>query len=240
MPPVRTRGLVIGERAFEDRDKILTVLTEHDGKLSCIAKGVRSPKSPLAASCRLFSWSEFVYYPGKSFANITQASLIDPFYELGNDLYTMTLASWPLELINRFYDYYQQDERILKLAVYYLYYLAHGKAVSNELLTCVFALKLLQAAGICPDFSESAEPLYFSINDAALQTGKPAQGYAYKVSPSQREFLILGLTKPLQQCTQLQADKKDMNHLLDLLNHFIQEQQGVRFKTYELLKELRV
>ena len=74
MALVKTKGIVIREQPFQEKDKILTLFTEEEGKVKAIAKGVRRNRSPLVAATQLFAYSEFVYYPGKNFANINQAS----------------------------------------------------------------------------------------------------------------------------------------------------------------------
>lgn len=90
---IETNGIIIKEMPYRDQDKILTVFTEKEGKVQCIARGVRRPKSPLLASTQVFAYSELVYYPGKTFGNIQQAHLIESFYALRNDLNKMALGS---------------------------------------------------------------------------------------------------------------------------------------------------
>ena len=46
---VRTKGIVISENNSGDFDKMLTILTPGNGKIGCLAKGARRPKSLLMA-----------------------------------------------------------------------------------------------------------------------------------------------------------------------------------------------
>lgn len=102
MALVKTKGLIIREQPFQDQDKLLTIFTEKEGKQRAIAKGVRRRKSALVAATQLFAFSEFVYYPGKNFASINEANLIESFYPLRQDVGKMTLSSYLLELLDAF------------------------------------------------------------------------------------------------------------------------------------------
>ena len=48
-----TRALVLREVKYKEADKILTVLTEDEGKLTVSARGVMRRGSKLAAACQL-------------------------------------------------------------------------------------------------------------------------------------------------------------------------------------------
>ena len=49
MSIVKMKGIIIAENNMGDFDKMLTMLTPGAGKISCVAKGARRPKSSLLA-----------------------------------------------------------------------------------------------------------------------------------------------------------------------------------------------
>ena len=53
MKNIKTTGIVIAENSLGDSDKILTILTPNVGKISCVAKGAKRPKSMLLAGSQL-------------------------------------------------------------------------------------------------------------------------------------------------------------------------------------------
>ena len=53
MKSIKTTGIVIAENSLGDSDKILTILTPNVGKISCVAKGAKRPKSMLLAGSQL-------------------------------------------------------------------------------------------------------------------------------------------------------------------------------------------
>ena len=57
-----TNALVLREADYRESDKILTLLTEREGKLTVSARGCRRKNSPIAAGCQLLVWGEFTLY----------------------------------------------------------------------------------------------------------------------------------------------------------------------------------
>ena len=86
MKLLKVKGVVIKEIAYKDNDKIITLLTDELGKISCMAKGAKKTNSALLASCQLFVYSEFILYKGSTFYHINSAESIDTFYALRIDL----------------------------------------------------------------------------------------------------------------------------------------------------------
>lgn len=60
-----TTGLVLSRTNFQEADRILTILSPDQGKVSVIAKGVRRSRSKLAGGIELFSISELTLLPSR-------------------------------------------------------------------------------------------------------------------------------------------------------------------------------
>lgn len=246
MALIKTKGLVIKEQAFKEQDKILTIFTQDEGKIQCIARGVRRQKSGLLASTQIFAYSEFVYYPGKTFGSINQANLIDSFYPLRNDLTKMALASYLLDLINNTFDFYQKDPVILKLLLYVLYYMANGKAKSDIALVAAFQMKLISVLGYrprlenCTNCECQTDLNYFSIENYGLvcKNCYNTTGYAYKITESMRKILIDFLKLPMKEIKDHEYNTEDMMKLNDILDHYIGYCIGKTSKAYTFYKSM--
>jgi len=246
MALIKTKGLVIKEQAFKEQDKILTIFTQDEGKIQCIARGVRRQKSGLLASTQVFAYSEFVYYPGKTFGSINQANLIDSFYPLRNDLTKMALASYLLDLINNAYDFYQKDPVILKLLLYVLYYIANGKAKSDTAMVGAFQMKLISVLGYrprlesCMTCQSKTELNYFSIDDYGLvcKNCYNTTGYAYKITKPIYNAFIDFLKLPMKEIKDRDYNIEDMMKLNDILEHYIGHCMGKTSKAYTFYKSL--
>ena len=60
-----TRGLILREAKYKESDKILTILTETEGKISAKARGVARTRSKLAAATQLLCFSELTLFGNK-------------------------------------------------------------------------------------------------------------------------------------------------------------------------------
>ena len=85
MKLIKIKGIVIKETSYKDNDKIITLLTDTYGKISCMAKGAKKTNSPILANCQYLVYSEFVLYKGTNFYHVNSASIINMFYKLRTD-----------------------------------------------------------------------------------------------------------------------------------------------------------
>ena len=60
MGTVKTKGIIIAEKVMSDFDKMLTILTPNMGKIECVAKGARRPKSLLMAGTQFLCFGDYI------------------------------------------------------------------------------------------------------------------------------------------------------------------------------------
>lgn len=86
MANVKMNGIILAENNVGDFDKMLTMLTPGVGKISCVAKGARRPKSALLAGTQLFCFGEYLMYKGTETYHINSVETIEVFYNIRTDL----------------------------------------------------------------------------------------------------------------------------------------------------------
>lgn len=244
---IETRGIIIKEMVYREQDKILTVFTEKEGKVQCIARGVRRPKSPLLASTQVFAYSELVYYPGKTFANLQQAHLIESFYALRNDLTKMALGSYMLDLINNSFEIYQESPQILKLLLHSLYYLSENKAKNDLVIIAAFQMKLVSFLGYrpvltaCMACQKETDLLYFDIESSGLVCGncRQANHYTYRLDQKLCDFLRDLLAYPIKDLKNREIDEVVVLKAMDILEHYLSKCVGKASKAYSFYKEMK-
>ena len=101
MRAFKAEGIILKRRDFGEADRILTVFTLQRGKLLVIAKGVRRITSRRAGNVELLNRVSMFLYPGKRFWNLTEATSIDTYQKLKEDLTLSTYAFHILELTDR-------------------------------------------------------------------------------------------------------------------------------------------
>jgi len=82
-----TTGIVLSRTNYGEADRIITLLTPDYGKLRCIAKGARRPKSKLASGVELFCVSQISYIKGKSdLMTLTSTRVEESFDSIVQDI----------------------------------------------------------------------------------------------------------------------------------------------------------
>lgn len=147
----KTKGIVIKETNYSDNDKILTVLTEDLGKISCMAKGARKTNNHLLASSQFLVYSEFVLYKGSNFYHINSAEVINTFYNLKTDYDKLEDAFFFSKILFTLTYENEENDGILSLFLNTLYIL-ENKAFDLKLLKAIFQLKLLSLLGMAPRY----------------------------------------------------------------------------------------
>jgi DNA repair protein RecO (recombination protein O) len=97
----KTQAIVLSRFELGEADRVLTLLTPHDGKLKAIAKGVRRPKSRIGGSVEPFAELHLVLVRGRTFDVITQASVGEAWLALRDRLESAATAWYIGELAER-------------------------------------------------------------------------------------------------------------------------------------------
>lgn len=149
MKLLKVKGVVIKEIPYKENDKIITLMTDKLGKISCMAKGAKKTNSALLASCQLLVYSEFVLYKGTSFYHINSAETIDTFYSLRTDYDKLEKAYEITKVLNNLVVENEDTENILSLYLNSLYVISKDMFEFNYVMS-IFKLKMLVLLGYSP------------------------------------------------------------------------------------------
>lgn len=170
-----TRALVLREVKYKEADKILTVLTEDEGKMTVSARGVMRSKSKIAAACQLLTFSDMTLYENRGKWYIREAQTIEQFLGLRDDIADLALGTYFAELLEAVSDEDSPDGQILSLGLNSLFALSR-KLYSPEHIKSVFELRLMCISGYeprldcCPvcDKSEVDKPVFSTLGGTVL------------------------------------------------------------------------
>ncbi len=101
MPSYTANGLVVHRHDLGEYDRILTLFTREQGKLSAVAKGARRPKSRVSGATDLFTYSRFLLGTGKNLDVVSQCEIAESFPDLRYDLERLARATYICELLDR-------------------------------------------------------------------------------------------------------------------------------------------
>lgn len=243
---VNYKGIVIKEVNTGEADKIVTVLTAEEGKISVVAKNARRTKNSLSSGTQLLCFSDYMLFKGKELYNMSCCEVIEPNYEIRNDIYKLTYSSHILDLI---YDNVQEgepSESILRLLLNTLYVIAKTER-PLELVTRVFELRLMALLGYEPQVSgcincnkTDDENMYFDLDNSGIVCGEC-------VNPKGRVIPLLpGTVKALKYIMRINPQKlfsfslseQSIKELGIISRKYIKEHLGKEYNKLDYLKQL--
>lgn len=152
------QGIVIKKTTVHDSDYIVTILTPDNGKIFCLAKGVKNIKSHRLGSLELGNIVKISTYSKDNYTWLSESQTTFPFLQSDKSLTQLNLLFYVLEIINHFLAENQQIEGVYQTVENLI------KAISqnsfNELV--LQEINLIEALGFGtpPEISQS-----FSSND---------------------------------------------------------------------------
>lgn len=169
-----TKALVLREVKYKEADKILTVLTESDGKMTVKARGALRKSCKYSAASQVLSYSELTLFGNNGKWSINEAETIEQFLPLRTDIANLALASYFAEAMEAVSDEDSPNPAVLQLGLNSLFALSRG-LYAPEHIKAVFELRLMCLSGFEPDVfdcavcgREEAEDALFSLNGGIL------------------------------------------------------------------------
>jgi DNA repair protein RecO (recombination protein O) len=145
-------AIVLRSQPFKERDRLVTFLTEHHGKLTGVAKGAIHSKR-FGGTLDLFACSRFRYKEGQGeLVFIEEANLKRDFVELRTKLENISAAGYFADLILRLTEDRHPAREVFLLLAHYLY-LLEEKTATFEIVRS-FEIKLLERLGWAPVLEE--------------------------------------------------------------------------------------
>lgn len=143
------KGLVLREVNYKESDKILTVLTAEEGKLTVSARGCRKKGSAIAAASQLLVWSEFTLYEYQGRWAVKEAITERRFDAVRTDLDKLSLASYFAEVTETLAEEGQAEPELLSLTLNSLHAL-EKLSLPTALIKTAFEWKAMALAGYEP------------------------------------------------------------------------------------------
>ena len=144
------------------------------GKISCVAKGARRPKSALLAGTQMFCFGEYLVYKGSQTYHINSVEPIEVFYNLRIDLDKLKYAVHINKIVQDVTHENQNCYQILQLLLNTLYIISETDK-NLDMVLGVFKLRLLCILEFtpqvmqCTNCQEKENLTYFSLKDNGLK-----------------------------------------------------------------------
>ena len=241
-----TRGLVLRTTEYKETDRILTVLTAEDGLLTLKARGVRSNRSKLKGACQLLTYAEFTVSEVRGFRFISEATAIEMFAGLRNDIVLLALGSYFAQLAEVLSQEDAASPALLSLILNALYALSKLQK-PPRLVKAATELRLAAIAGYQPELSGccvcgNPEPDRFSIAEGTLECAacRSGDGVRMPLSPASLAAMRYILSCPDKKLFSFSISGAAEKELCDAAESYLLTQLERSFYTLDFYKSLHI
>lgn len=169
-----TDGLILKEQNIGEKDKLVTVLTRHNGLVRAFVRGAKSFKNRKNSATGMFCYSKISLYKSRDSYIIDEAEPIETFFGLREDLEKISLAQYFSELVISLVQEEELAEEYLRLVLNSLHFLAKG-TMPIEQVKAITELRLMCIAGFMPNLiacercgEYETNTMYFDVEDGLL------------------------------------------------------------------------
>jgi DNA repair protein RecO (recombination protein O) len=147
---ITTMALVLRTVDYKETDKILTLLTRDQGKLTASARGCRKKGSAIAAGCQLLAWSEVVLYDYQGRWAVKEAAAERLFQGVRDDIERLALGCYFAEVAELLAVEGESSPELLSLTLNSLHALDKMQEKPLTLVKAAFEWKAMALAGYEP------------------------------------------------------------------------------------------
>lgn len=244
---LKTNALVLREVAYQDADKLLTILTQDYGRLTVRARGVRSRSSKLKAACQLLAYGEFTLLERGNFHTVTEAQLLEPFQGLRADLDKLSLGSYLVQLGETLSDADADSPELLRVLLYALDAMARLDR-PQQLVKAATELRLLCLAGYMPTLDGcavcgAANPTQFHVGQGVLHCPECKQelepGLSLPLTPGALDAMRFICDAPMERLYRFDLPAASLKSLSDATETFLLTQLERGFSALDFYKSLQ-
>lgn len=147
---ITTNALVLRAVDYRESDKILTLFTREQGKLTASARGCRKKGSAIAAGCQLLAWSEMVLYDYQGRWAVREAATQRLFQGVRDDIERLALGCYFAEAAELLAVEGEPAPELLSLTLNSLHALDRMPDKPLPLIKAAFEWKAMALAGYEP------------------------------------------------------------------------------------------
>ena len=191
----RDNAVVLRSWKLGESDRIVSMMTQSNGKIRCVAKGVRKTRSKFGSRVEPTNHLQVQLYRGKGdLDTLTQVESIDRFPILRQDLELFARASAMLEAVEVISQEREPNEPLYTMLARALHTVSSSE---SHLVVAGFFLKLLAQEGFSPSVDvcvlcgSTTDLTHFSIVDGGTTCGSCRNGFPISVDATALLHLAL-------------------------------------------------
>ena len=242
-----TKALVLRQVRYKEADRILTLFTSTDGKITAKARGALRRSSKIAAATQQLCYAEMTLFGNRGKWTVNEASILEPFSAIQTDLERFSLGCYFAECLEALSVEDQPDAELLQLGLNSLYALGSGK-YDPRLVKAAFEIRLMCLSGYEPSVHacaicgrETPEEPCLSMDSGCVfcrscRTG--AMGYSLPLCGDSLAALRYIVSAPAKQLFSFQLSGEALQRLGDAAERYLLAHAERRFSTLEYWKSI--
>ncbi len=238
-------ALVLREVRYKEADRILTLLTDSEGKLTVKARGALRKSSRTAAATQQLTYAEMTLFGNRGRWTVNEAAVKEGFEGLRGDMEKLALASYFAECAEALSVEDQPEPELLQLALNCLYALSRGLC-AGEKIKAAFETRLMCLSGYAPELRACSvcgrEPERPVLNlDYGCVTCRDCGGAGEKIELGAQalEAMRYLSSAPAKQILSFGLPDEDLRRLSRASEHYLLRRTERGFSTLDYWKKIR-
>ncbi|MBO5555633.1 MAG: DNA repair protein RecO [Oscillospiraceae bacterium] len=243
-----TQALVLREVRYKEADRILTLFTATDGKITAKARGALRKSSRTAAATQQLTYGEMTLFENRGKWTVNEASVIEGFAGLREDIAAFSLGSYFAECLEALSIEDQPDPAMLQLGLNSLYALSRGLYDPLQ-IKAAFELRLMCLAGYEPDLrgcpvcgKEQPEDPILGLDHGGIccrSCRRADFGAGASLCDASLAALRYVAFAPAKQLFSFHLEDGALTRLSDAAERYLQAHTERRFSTLDYWKRVR-
>ena len=243
-----TKALVLREVRYKEADRMLTLFTSTDGKITAKARGALRKGSKTAAATQQLTYAEMTLFGNRGKWTVNEASVIEPFSGLRTDIADFALGCYFAECLEALSVEDQPDAALLQLGLNSLYALSK-KMYPPRHIKAAFELRLMCLTGYTPELSacpacgcQEMEQPVLSLERGSVFCRACADGrdQLARLCPDSLAALRYIVSAPAKQLFSFRLEGEAMQRLSAAAERYLLLQTERQFSTLTYWKNIRI
>ena len=238
-------ALVLREVRYKEADRILTLLTDTEGKITAKARGALSKSSRTAAATQQLTWSEMTLFENRGRWTVNEAVVKEGFDGLRGDMEKLALGAYLAECIEALSVEDQPEPELLQLGLNSLYALSRD-LYAPEKIKAAFEIRSMCLSGYAPELGVCAvcgrEPVRPDLSiDYGRVCCRDCEGMGERVELGNAAWAAMRYlaSAPAKQLLSFALPEEDLRRLARASERYLLARTERGFSTLDYWKKIR-